>query len=778
MNQNPNYTVNTDIRLYWDFESSYDNVNNVELLSLGATSNYGRCNTSGILRNATSAVNYRTGTTDVSPPASSFSTVVWFSTHDDQQNSGCYILNKYEAGTTTTLDNSKAAFRSTLQRSYGVDAVSGYYRVDHILEGAGLSTPVVQQFVESSKWNMYYAGVDGTMIECSVNGLPKASGYSSLFISSGNYLFNFEEGVVDEIRTYDRTLTQDELSYLYNWGFPQPIHKERPKTQFLYPSKTMGGPNISSGHYIIPNTDTFWGNLASRSGLEGDAFRYYQDELRRSTSSQTVHYSSTFSPINQWHTTFSGQTPDDFEAITMADGSGIFRFETGPCFVEPSAIVLHFKGASFPRRNQGYPTQESNAHNGLIPHNRGYVNSIRFTDASGTDIANIPSNHGFVLGYSGDYGGESYIHYSSGVELNSLDGLYLNNTYLHFTLTTSGEYVGGELSPGMAPGNKTPYPVLFGAAVELNGANNIAETGVGIEAYLDMYTISIDTVNSGVDLYTTAHEAQNSGVDLYMWGYAVENSSIPFYTQAVDFVNNGIDLYTFGHGVENSGNTLFVGGLDSVNSGIDLYINGHVPINSGIDLYINGVEQNSVEQNSGSMPLFLKADVYNSSNSLTFYMNSTTDPSIYTTRPFYLGVSDNATDKGSVPLYLNTATTGEVLSYVPFYLKSETPSLDKGTDLFLANTYQSGERSKFLFIRGLGTLNGGLVDNGSVPLFLERVEGVEHGVSMYLGVNSGDSQGVNMYTVGGTWTNSGISLTVPSTIDTKNSGLNIFVNGF
>lgn len=838
-NNAPNYTVNNDIRLHWDFESSLDNENSVALSNMPPVSLYGRSDTSCILKESAGSTLFRTNTTDVSPPASSFSTVVWFSTHDDQKNSGCYSLTKYDHGQTNSVDNTKASFRSTVDQYFeewdtGPDAVKVRYKIDYVEDGGPLDTPVLEQYVEGSKWNMYYAGVNGTLIEASVNGMAKVSGYIGLpFNSSGNYLFDYYEGIIDEVRTYDRTLTQDELSYLYNWGFPQPIDKEKPKRQYLYPSKTIGDPNIASGHYIIPNTDTFWTNLVSRTETPGDYIQYYHDELKRCTPSQNaLPYSSTFSPINVWHTPYAEKTPEDKEAITMNEGSGLFRFETGPFFVEPSAITLHFKGASMPRRDDGInPTQEQQAHNGAIPEKRGHIGSIRLTDASGTDIINVPATDGIILEYSGDYGGESYVHHTSSVPLNSLVGLDLSTTYLHFALSTNGTYsTQGQLGTNVAPGNRTPYPVLFGAAVELNGAQNIANTGVGVEAYIDLYTGGSEALNSGIDLYTTAADFENSGIDLYSYGRAVETSSIPMYAHGDLTVNSGVDLYTSGapnlynkeielyahsaltfnsgvdlytsgvpslynkeielytHGamLHNSGidlflaahdsltfnNPLFIHGFTTDNSGIDLYVRSHASINSGIDLWTEGVELAN-----GAIPFFAEATVSYGSGSFPLYMNSTTNTSVYKAHPMYLEVNSQETDTGGIPFFLNSITTGDDTGYMPFYLESKADSLTKGTDMYLQNAFESGYKSQFLYVKGLGTLDGGAVDNESMPLFIERIEGVEGGMSLYLGVNSGDEQGVNMYTFGGTWSNSGVDLVIPSIVGVGNSGINVYING-
>jgi len=128
-------------------------------------------------------------------------------------------------------------------------------------------------------------------------------------------------------------------------------------------------------------------------------------------------------------------------------------------------------------------------------------------------------------------------------------------------------------------------------------------------------------------------------------------------------------------------------------------------------------------------------------------------------------------------MFLNSVTTGDGTQYMPFYLDANAPDINFGTDMFLKNAYESGFKSKLLYVRGLGSLNGGSVGNGSIPLFIERIEGAERGLSMYLGVNSGDEQGVNMYTYGGTWSTSGVDLIVPATYDIKNSGINFYVNG-
>lgn len=852
-NTSPNYTVNNDIRLYWDFNDQNDEVNNVQLNNAaGLSSTYGRCDTSGVFKTGTSITSMYASNVDVAhSPQDSFSTVLWYSTHDDQKDSGCYSFSKYDTGQENTINENAGSFRSSLERySEGQDAASGRFRVDIVRDGIGLEAPILEEFVEASRWNMYYAGRNGEFLESSVNGRPKSSGFTDRsFINSGNYLLGFQEGIIDEVRTYDRPLSDDELSYLYNWGFPQPIHREKSKRQYLYPSRNSQTQNISSGYYIVPNMNDFWTNLISFSGLVGDAVRFTHKELWYATPAMdAIPYSSTFSPINQWHTPYASETPEDREALIISDDvTAHFSWEMGPMFVNFSSVTLHVKGCTMPRRGETNPSEEEDVHAGLLPERKGFIDNIAILDASGLIISDIPVTDGFLLGYSGYYDSdEPYIYYSSGLQMlpPASSHLYdLSTTYMGFHLTHSGTYSSStELDAAYEPGTKTPYPVLYGVALEINGEENIAETGVGIEGYIDLYTEGAESVNSGIDLYTTAAYFENSGIDLYTYGHSIETSSIPMYalgslatnsgidlylaphdslafsnslfihgfstdnsgmdlyTNGVLVDNSGIDFYTYGKSSDNSGMelfmtsfltdnsgmdlyvsgigrptsgiNLFVWGKDTKNSGIDLSVWGHLSTNSGIDLWTEGVDHSS-----GGMPFFLQATVNYSSGGFPLYVNSTTNTSVYKACPMYLEVNDNATDTGSMPLFLNSVTTGSGDQYMPFYLESHADSLTKGTDMYLQNAFASGSKSQFLYVKGLGGLVGGSVDNGSMPLFIERIEGVEKGLSMYLGVNSGDEQGVNMYTFGGTWSNSGVDLVIPSTIDSKNSGINIYVNG-
>tara|TARA_R110000824_G_scaffold143199_7_gene310784 strand:- start:1909 stop:4446 length:2538 start_codon:yes stop_codon:yes gene_type:complete len=842
----PNYTANSGLLSYFNFEDAHDEIAGGSSWNDYPVGNpYGRANTSGSYLGGSFSM-YKEGPHPTQKDLFSF--IMWATPY--HAGSSAMNLIKYTSGThtsnqadsryvwgasSTTIDNSTATSGYMYAAITNLVSDTTYEYEDFTLSG-----------IETDRWGMYYFGVSGTTYEMCANGEPKhVFGSGNIVVEGENGYWQCSKGSIkDELRIYDRLLDNDELAYLYNHGFPQPLYRDAPKVQHLYPASSIA---TNIGVQMTNLSDLVFQDLNSQ-----DADNDTNNEYNFCRTPNTFP-DRPFSFLNSWHGPYEEKSVSDVlgdrNCLMINTPNANIELGLGPCFVMPSSVNLHVKGVTFGRSDENVAM--SSGLGGPL----GYIDNIRFRDKNGADI--IEPSGGLIFGYSGSYISDMiYLHQNSGLPLKSLVGLDLTNTSLSF------DAHGGSSSPAL---------FLNAVTIEINGSENIAETGIGSDAYLDLYTTAAEFVNSGVDLYTTAAYHENSGVDLYSYGRAVETSSIPLYTISIGTENSGMDMYTYGVqpmnsgmdlftwgistdnsgmelytngvGVMNSGMDLFTWGINSENSGMDLYTNGVFTMNSGMDLYTYGIStENSgmemytisfqamnsgmdlymsgigrptsgidltmwgrdsdnsgidlsvwgrVAENSGmdlwiegvqlangSIPFYAEATVSYGSGGFPLYMNSTANTSLYHARPLYIDVNAEETSTGSLPLFLNSVTSADGDQYMPFYLESHADSITQGTDMYVHNMFESGSKSQFLYVKGLGNLDGGAVDNGSMPLFIERTEGSENGLSMYLGVNSGDEQGVNMYTFGGTWSSSGVDLVIPSTIDTKNSGLNIFIGGF
>lgn len=841
--------IDSGLLVYWNMESQYDKINNLPLyFTATRISEYGHYN-SGFLsfgNDLESNGSLWTGNTakhgtvrteqdfirsSSVHPTGNFAVLYWASAHSEQ---GGQVDQSLIFSKDTDWESSQVAFRGTVAQDGEYGRSSGLFTA----EVKDVATNQTREWHENTRWNYYYLGLNDGVLEHSINAGPKTqlSGIGELTPNSGFYNITAAYCLLDEIRVYNRSLSDRDLEQLYNRGFPIGVNQPSPKREYLYPQSDA---YTAAGNVFISYRDYEFGeDLRTSPSL--DFTSYAHDD--------TVHPGTLFSTVNEWYGPHSGISPKDYSCFAL-DGavSETIKFNMGPCHVKPSSVTLHVKG-----KTTTYDYNMPEVSSGLPVAIFG-IDYIKFKDNRGQELFNSDTlNSGYLqIEYSGNYSGgnlDNYVHHMSGFEVTA-DGADLSNTTLEFRLNNGVDH----------------WTQIHSVSLELNGAVNIAQTGLtlytdgvyGINSGIDLYTTAIDSRNSGIDLYSIGSQAENSsiplyavsaesmnsGIDLYSYGVDTTNSGIDLFTWGISSDNSGMDLYTRGLGVLNSGMDLFTWGISSDNSGIDLYTHGalivnsgmdlysygrssdnsgmelftegFLTLNSGIDLYMSGIgrptssldlmmwgrdthnsgmelmtwghlSNNSgmtlwtegVEYSSGGMPFFLEATLSYGSGGFPLYINSTTETSTYKARPMYLEVNDNATDTGSMPLFLNSVTAGSGDQYMPFYLESRADSLTKGTDMYLKNAFESGFKSQFLYVKGLGTLDGGSVGNGSMPLFIERTEGAENGMSMYLGVNSGDNKGVNMYTYGGTWSNSGVDLVIPSTIDSKNSGINVYINGF
>lgn len=776
----PDVPENSGLLAYWDMYSEYDRINCVPLFSTSHTrpvvqplggvfksGAVGSLSTQKTVFNANDRADFI--------HSSSF--------HAQGDQSYVFWRNKI-SDNYTALDGFTKYHSDDITGGYSTTSIAyidSYYTVysgnPKVLQGQSVRS---NDWIEDSRQTMEaisYKGGASPKIYVSRNGQPQVEhNASTMTDASGTFRIGQSfQTIYSEVRIYDRALGDREIQNIYNGAFPSQINKPSPKVQYMYPAEDrMGG----GTQRLIHDTDLYFEHLEQTNDQNFQQPEGWSESWADASG-------KFFSAVNQWH---SAYTPEAYglnlyyidKVAICPYGINTLKFGVGAMGVKPSAIIVHFEGAGYYSQGTMHTIHES----GYTPGSEMSITDVRLYDKNKDQIT-VDSNGDVIIKHSGHYGNSSdnFIKYNSGLEVvSNVEDYDLSDIQLEF---------------GVSDNNGNPvFGMLHGVSVEVQGEVNIANTG------LDLYTNAVLVANSGIDLYTVARDSLNSGMDLYTEGMIVQTSSIPMYTISADFENSGIDLYTYGRDSTNSGMplithasdtiftfrpTMYVSGIgrptddldlsiwgrDSENSGMDLNIWGHIAENSGMDLWIEGVEIDSE-----GVPFFAEATVSYGSGGFPLYMNSTTNTSLYKARPMYIEVNAEEMGTGGMPLFLNSVTAGSGDQYMPFFLDAAADSMNKGTEMYLKNAFESGFKSQFLYVKGLGTLDGGAIDNGSMPLFIERIEGSEKGMSMYLGVNSGETQGTNMYTYGGTWSTSGIDLTIPSTLGVDNSGMDIYINGF
>lgn len=310
----------------------------------------------------------------------------------------------------------------------------------------------------------------------------------------------------------------------------------------------------------------------------------------------------------------------------------------------------------------------------------------------------------------------------------------LSDTSMLLELESNGEYNFGVSKTNL---------LVSGAAIFETGLP-LYESGSPLAFTLDLYEQGHINSSGRLDLYTAGHIAQDSGLTLYTYGTYIYNSSLPLYTLGYSTYSSGLDLYTNGHEVSS----------------------GYIP------LFINGISLAS-----GHMPLFIKNEpISNSGDFPLFIYGSSGDPVVFGGRPLYLEGNDNLSTYSTMPLFTKGPLSGVKYESLPLFLDSNT-RVASSVDLFLKNAYVESGRQLRLFIQGDGTLDGGLPYTGTMPLYIERIEGSERGLSMFLQANDGVNSGLPLYLAGGTYASSGLDLYTTS-YDRPSGLLKLYTCGY
>lgn len=245
-----------------------------------------------------------------------------------------------------------------------------------------------------------------------------------------------------------------------------------------------------------------------------------------------------------------------------------------------------------------------------------------------------------------------------------------------------------------------------------------------------------------------------------------------FLCNPLPVLSGKMPLYIGGKGPPVSSVTvpLFVGNFFSSASSVrSLYIGSTLNFNSGISLFMARPETNTFPMfidgklsSSSSLnlsllsasstfkagPLYVKG-AFNQTAHMPLYSVSVPNPGATGLVSLFVPVLDTASNASglyrAVPMWLGSRTqvgmnlfiatlpVGLPESEMPLYIAGPIHSgyLVDGVPFFVAQNNSFSSKQAKLFVRGLGGLNGGLIDQGNMPLYIDRWPA--NVVSMFIG---------------------------------------------
>ncbi len=332
-------------------------------------------------------------------------------------------------------------------------------------------------------------------------------------------------------------------------------------------------------------------------------------------------------------------------------------------------------------------------------------------------------------------------------------------------------------------------PLYIGSSTIANSSISLYEYSLGSgNANFPLYIGNSQSLSSGCNLYTYGKDTSSGAFTLYMQPTLGNTSEISLYigaslTGVNSFplyignsipINSGFDLYVPGSFINNSGLNLYlIGGLerghfplymptyDSGNKSLSLFIGASLNSNSSIPLYIA-----PFGNESGFMPLTIySAPPQSFSGGFPLVMtspNTAGTSGLYQAAPLYISSFGNS---ANMPLFISTdpfVGSGTNSSKMPLFIFGPQTSgvINHSVPLFLSNNVQIANANRLkMYVRGDGQLDGGLVGNANMPLFISRLPGnsmtlfignqmVTSGVSLYMPGAFISSQGVSLITTG------------------------------
>ena len=233
---------------------------------------------------------------------------------------------------------------------------------------------------------------------------------------------------------------------------------------------------------------------------------------------------------------------------------------------------------------------------------------------------------------------------------------------------------------------------------------------------------------------------------------------------------------------------------------VKLFLSSYINLSGDIPLHING---GGIDVRQGELTLVTRRTMVDSglvnlsavgniaTGPINLYiqtkelteLNSQIPLSIFSALDSGVFNSFNITTKtdshnASLPMYMPTSSTGSDNSNIYMVMLNDTRD-NKDVFLYIQNNTLDNTANYTLFTQGEGTLNGGSVYSSSMNLFINRGnESVYNTIPMTLAGPSGMFESVPLVLSGGYINDSGITLTMPSTVGNSNKRMDLYVNGF
>lgn len=241
--------------------------------------------------------------------------------------------------------------------------------------------------------------------------------------------------------------------------------------------------------------------------------------------------------------------------------------------------------------------------------------------------------------------------------------------------------------------------------------------------YAPLTPLYIDALPSSgnIPLYIAQAYTVSSGTPLYTVGVPVYNRSLDMYTLSVDApASSGCTLYILGDTTQPSGITLYTQSAENNNNNTTLFINA-APIDSGFPtLFIHG----RTLANSENFPFYIQGlQNLSTNNNTALYIATNTSSStpgvsgLYNSHSLY---TYSAVHTDPLNLFVCSEVQGSNVGDLPLFIGNYSPTHFSTVDMFIRNNNLLFSGQTRMFIRGLGSLDGGSIGNDNMNLYIER----------------------------------------------------------
>jgi hypothetical protein len=220
-----------------------------------------------------------------------------------------------------------------------------------------------------------------------------------------------------------------------------------------------------------------------------------------------------------------------------------------------------------------------------------------------------------------------------------------------------------------------------------------------------LYIAQAYTVSSGTPLYTVGVPVQSSGLSLFTGSFLPTESSGTLYILGNTESPSGITLYTASADSFNSNVFLYTNAAPSSSGSTELFIHGRTIGDGNQTLYIQGLQNLSSNNNTA---LFIATNTSSSTPGVSGIYNS---HSLYTY---------SAVHADPLNLYVHAETQGGDIGNMPLFIGNYAPTHVSTVDMFIRNSNLLFSGQTKMFIKGLGSLDGGFIKNDNMNLYIER----------------------------------------------------------